>query len=184
MTTTQHKRLQPAGPTAPTINAVAGGGTFTATAQFYKITALIAGQPESAPSSEVTTTPAASGHIDLTWVCPAGTTAIRIYRGTATNTENVLVIQLQGAPTSFSDTNLNAGAATPPAATSFGATTKGGTPSQPTKAIYAGSRPAGLDELLYAAAVGWQTSVNTGSAQTATRNKKLANACGYDLQEV
>lgn len=184
MTTTQHKRLQAAAPTGASATAVGSGGTFAAGAQFWKITALVAGLGESAPSAEVTQTLALNGSCNLAWTNPANTTAVRIYRGTTTNSENVLVAQLQGSPTSFTDTNLNNGAATPPAATSFGNTTKGGTPSQPTKAIYAGSRPAGLDELTYAAAVGWQSGVTTGSATVQTRNRKHANACGFDLQEV
>ena len=131
MTTSQFKRNQPTAPTAVSATAVAGGGTFANVAQFYKITTTGAGTAESAGSNEVTATPALNGHIDLIWTNPAGATAVKIYRGTVTNTENTLVVQLSGNPTTYTDNNVSAGAATPPAATAFGNITKSGT--QPLK---------------------------------------------------
>jgi len=185
MTTTQQQKRQAPAPSGASATAVGSGGTFTAGAQFWKITALVAGLGESAPSAEVTQSIALNGSCNLAWTCPAGTTAVRIYRGTVTNTENVLVGQLQGAPTSYTDTGSSAGAGTPPAASSWAATSKGGTPVQPTKANIPAGLPAGLAQAFYSGSIGWQNGVNAnGSASVEARNRKYVQAAGWDLQEV
>jgi hypothetical protein len=64
---------------------------------------------------------ALNGSANLTWTAPpasARCVGIRIYRGTVTNTENVLVAEVLPNTTAFTDTNLGA-AGTPPATTSF-----------------------------------------------------------------
>jgi len=185
MTTTQIKKNQAAAPTAPSATAQAGGGTFAGGVQmFYKISCLVAGVGESIASTEVSATPAASGRVDLTWTPPAGTTASRIYRGTVTNTENVLVAQVQGNVGAFSDTNLNAGAATPPATNAFGSATKSG--AAPTKANIPAGTPAGLGNQLYCALVEWcamSTATTAGVNPAAPVAGGEVTGAGWTVQE-
>lgn len=57
---------------------------------------------------------AANGTATLTWAAlPAGTTAVKVYRGTVTNTENVLVATL-GAVVTYTDTGIAGVAGVPP----------------------------------------------------------------------
>jgi hypothetical protein len=114
---------------------------------------------------------------------PAGANGVRIYRGTVTNTENVLVAQIPHPISAFTDTNLNNGAATPPATTSFGNVTKDAA-GRATKANLPGGRSYGLDQTLYAGMAGWLTGVTLAGTTIETRNNKYAAAAGYTLQEV
>ena len=185
MTTSQVRKLQGTAPTALAAAAVAGGGAFTAGAQFWKVTAL-GPWGESAPSAEATVSVALNGHADLTWACPPGTSAVRVYRGSVTNTENILVTQLQGNPTAYSDLGGPGTPATsPPAVSNWAAMSKSGT--QPTKANIPAGTPAGLAQALYQAMCEW-TSVGTattaGVSQQAKLGDKLAAGAGFDLQEV
>ena len=94
-----------------------GGGTFGAATYFWKITG-VNGRGETTASNEATTAVAANGTASLTWAAlPSGTTGVRVYRGTATNAENVLVAVL-GAVVAYTDTGTSLAAAAPPASSS------------------------------------------------------------------
>lgn len=116
MTNTQIRVAQAgAAPSGVVAAAVGTGGTFAAGAQFWKITRrTLFG--ETQPSTEVTATLVLNGSASLTWSAAPGTYAFRIYRGTVTNTENLLVAEVDGHATSFVDTGASVVAATPPAA--------------------------------------------------------------------
>jgi hypothetical protein len=91
-----------------------GGGTFAAATYFWKITG-VNGRGETTASNEATTAVAANGTATLTWAAlPSGTTGVKVYRGTVTNTENVLVATL-GAVVTYTDTGTAGVAAVPPA---------------------------------------------------------------------
>lgn len=77
------------------------GGTFGAGDVFWKVTA-VDGYGETAGSNEVTATLVATGKQDLSWAAVPGAQLYRVYRGTATGAENVLVTTT-GALT-FTDT--------------------------------------------------------------------------------
>ena len=90
-----------------------GGGTFAAAAYFWKITGLN-GRGETTVSNEATCSVALNGTASLTWAAlPAGTTGVKVYRGTVTQTENVLVATL-GAVVAYTDTGTAGTAAVPP----------------------------------------------------------------------
>ena len=91
-----------------------GGGTFAAGTYFWKITGSNA-RGETTASNEATVAVALNGTATLTWAAlPAGTTAVKVYRGTVTNTENVLVATL-GAVVTYTDTGIAGAAGSPPA---------------------------------------------------------------------
>jgi hypothetical protein len=90
-----------------------GGGTFAAATYFWKITGTNS-NGETTASNEATVAIALNGTASLTWAAlPAGTTGVRVYRGTVTNTENVLVAVL-GAVVAYTDTGTSIGAGAPP----------------------------------------------------------------------
>jgi hypothetical protein len=94
-----------------------GGGTFAAATYFWKITGTNAAG-ETTGSAEATVAVALNGTATLTWsALPAGTTGVKVYRGTVTNTENVLVATL-GAVVTYTDTGIAGTAATVPAGNS------------------------------------------------------------------
>lgn len=108
------------GITAPTglaAAAVVGGGTFAAGTYFWKVTGTDA-QGETTGSNEASATIALNGSANLTWnALPAGTTGVKLYRGTAAGAEDHMIATL-GAVTSTTDTGTAGSAATPPAASS------------------------------------------------------------------
>lgn len=107
--------LAPPGTLAASPNV--GGGTFAAAPYFWKITGLNS-NGETTASNEATCSVALNGTASLTWAAlPAGTTAVRVYRGTVTNTENLLVAIL-GAVVAYTDTGTSLGAGAPPAVSS------------------------------------------------------------------
>ncbi len=104
-------------PSTLAAGANVGGGTFAAATYFWKITGLNS-LGETTASNEATTAVALNGTASLTWAAlPAGTTGVRVYRGTVTNAENVLVAVL-GAVVAYTDTGTSLGAGAPPAVTS------------------------------------------------------------------
>jgi hypothetical protein len=92
--------------------AAAGAGLANGT-YFYVITATDAGlgtTAETNPSDEVSVTlTGGNGQVNLTWLPPPGATNIKLYRGTASLGENVLVTTLAGSAGSFTDTGGGAG---------------------------------------------------------------------------
>jgi hypothetical protein len=116
-TTTHVMQYQLAAPTTLAASPNVGGGSFAAAAYFWKITGTDAAG-ETTVSNEATCSVALNGTASLTWAAlPAGTTGVKVYRGTVTNTENVLVATL-GAVTAYTDTGTAGVAATPPAVNS------------------------------------------------------------------
>ena len=106
------------GPVAPSgLGAAAnvGGGTFAAATYFWKVTGLTSAG-ETTGSNEASVAVALNGTATLTWsALPAGTTGVKVYRGTASNAENVLVATL-GAVVTYTDTGTAGSAGSPPAA--------------------------------------------------------------------
>ena len=113
-TQTHVLQYQLAAPSGLAAGANVGGGTFAAATYFWKITGLDAAG-ETTGSNEATVAIALNGTASLTWsALPAGTTGVKVYRGTVTNTENVLVATL-GAVVAYTDTGTAGVAAVPPA---------------------------------------------------------------------
>lgn len=107
-------QYQLAAPSGLAASANVGGGTFAAATYFWKITGTDAAG-ETTGSNEATVAVALNGTASLTWsALPAQTTGVKVYRGTVTNTENVLVATL-GAVTSYTDTGTAGVAGSPPA---------------------------------------------------------------------
>lgn len=129
MTSTQIKSF-PAGIAPPTTLAVAAvgtGGTFAAATYFWKATFQTV-YGETSPSNEATVAIVANGSATLTWDAPPkgkGIIAVKIYRGTVTNTENVRVVTVPvplvggGMPITVTDLFPTEASATPPAAGTF-----------------------------------------------------------------
>lgn len=97
----------------------ATGGTFGAGTFFWKVTA-VTGYGETAGSNEVTATLVATGSQVLSWAAVPGATLYRVYRGTATNAENVLVTTLAATLLTYTDTGSAGTAKTVPAASTAG----------------------------------------------------------------
>lgn len=102
-------------PTGLTATPVVGGGTFAAGTYFWEVTATTA-LGETTVSNEASAAIALNGSANLAWTLPVGkVTNIKVYRGTASGTENTLVTTLAGTVSAFTDTNVGAGGS-PPAA--------------------------------------------------------------------
>lgn len=96
-----------------TAAAVGSGGTFAAGNYFWEVTATTA-LGETTVSNEATATLVLNGSANLAWNAPNNTvTGFKVYRGTASGAENVLVTTLGPTVTSFTDTNVG-GAGAPP----------------------------------------------------------------------
>lgn len=103
-------------PTAPAAALAAGGSLTVGTEYFYVITAL-EGAQESVASAEVHATPTTGNQeITLTWTAVTGATGYKVYRGTVTGTENLLVATVMpGSTVTWTDTGTETGSsATPP----------------------------------------------------------------------
>jgi hypothetical protein len=93
-----------AGPSSLAATAVGTGGTFAAGTYYWYVTFTDA-TGQSAPSNEVTKAIVASGSANLSWPAPpAGTTAVKVYRGTSSMGENALITTLAGTATAYTDT--------------------------------------------------------------------------------
>lgn len=100
-------------PTGLTAGAVGSGGTFAAGTYYWEVTATTA-LGETTVSNEASATLILNGSCNLSWTAPVGTvTGYKVYRGTASGAENVLVTTITGNTTTFTDTNVG-GAGTPP----------------------------------------------------------------------
>jgi hypothetical protein len=91
------------------------GGTFAAGTKFWVFTATDA-NGETTASNEVTATLTGStSSVALSWPQVDGAAGYKIYRGTAANTENVLVATIgSGSTLTYLDTGTAGSAATPP----------------------------------------------------------------------
>ena len=105
------------GPVAPSglgATAVATGGAFAAATYFWKITGTTPAG-ETTGSNEATVAIVLNGSCNLAWsALPAGTTGVKVYRGTASNGENALIATL-GAVTAYTDTGTAGAGGSPPA---------------------------------------------------------------------
>lgn len=90
----------------------ATGGTFAAGTYFWVITAINA-LGETLASNEITATLVLNGTQVMTWAAITGATGYKVYRGTATGAENVLVATL-GLVTTYTDTGTAGSAAVLP----------------------------------------------------------------------
>lgn len=100
-------------PTGLAVVPVVGGGTFAAGNYFWQVTATSA-LGETTVSNEATTAIALNGSANLTWNAVNGAvTGYKIYRGTVTGAENILVTTVGAGVTAFTDTNVG-GAGAPP----------------------------------------------------------------------
>lgn len=100
-------------PTGLAVAPVVGGGTFAAGTYFWVVTATSA-LGETTVSNEATTAVALNGSANLTWNAVNGpVTGYKVYRGTVTGAENVLVTTVGSGVTAFTDTNAG-GAGAPP----------------------------------------------------------------------
>ena len=93
------------------------GGTFAAATYFWKITATNA-SGEGPVSNEITSAIALNGTAPMSWPAVPMATGYKIYRGTLTGTENVLVAAVAGL--AYTDTGAAGSAATPPVADASG----------------------------------------------------------------
>lgn len=95
--------------------AVVGGGTFAAGTYYWVVTGTDS-YGETTASNEANAVIALNGSATLTWgALPAGTTGVKVYRGTAAGAENALIATL-GAVVAYTDTGTAGSAATPPVA--------------------------------------------------------------------
>lgn len=93
--------------------AQAAGGTFAAGNYYWVVTAVDA-YGETTASNETTANLVLDGSAILTWnALPAGTTGVKVYRGTVPATENILVATL-GPVVTYTDTGIAGVAGTPP----------------------------------------------------------------------
>lgn len=100
-------------PVGLTATAVGTGGTFAAGTYFWEVTATTA-FGETTVSNEATATLVLNGSATLAWGAPQNVvTGYKVYRGTVSGSENVLVTTIVGQTTTFTDTNVG-GAGTPP----------------------------------------------------------------------
>lgn len=105
--------------TKGTTNAT--GGTFAADDYFWKLTA-VTGYGETDGSNEVTATIVLNGSQEFSWAAVAGAERYKLYRGTATNTQDVLVATLGSSTLTYTDTGTAGTAATVPATSTAGNT--------------------------------------------------------------
>src|SRR5215469_11716846 len=183
MTATQIRTYQGPAPTSAAVAAQAGGGTFAAGAQFWKLTAL-GWWGESAPSNEATESVALNGSANLTWTLPTGATGVKVYRGTTTNAENALVATL-GPVSAWTDTGGAGSAATPPASGAWTGVTKTG--ALPAKSNVPGGTNPGRGNMLMQGLMSWCAGVGSaagGTGPLATIGRKEAAAAGWNVQDV
>ena len=98
-------------PTTLAAAAIGAGGTFAAGTYFWKVTATNSAG-ESIGSNEASAVLILNGSANLTWTLPTGATGIKVYRGTASNTQNILVATL-GAVSATTDANVGGAGAVP-----------------------------------------------------------------------
>lgn len=94
--------------TAPTLTATPSttGGTFAAGTRFYKITVTDPDGESTAAAEVSAVTTGSTGSVGLSWTPVPGANGYKIYRGNATNTEELLATIAGGSVAAFTDTGL------------------------------------------------------------------------------
>lgn len=101
-----------------TLGAASAGGTFAAGTYFWKLTALNA-NGETIGSNQVSATLTLNQQQVINWTAVTGATGYKLYRGTATEAQNILVATL-GAVTTVTDTGTAGAAGTVPTVNTTG----------------------------------------------------------------
>lgn len=105
--------VQASPPSGLSATPVGAGGTFAAGNYFWEVTATTS-LGETTVSNEATAAIVLNGSAVLAWNPPnQKVTGYKLYRGTATGAENVLVATLTASQLTFTDTNVG-GAGAPP----------------------------------------------------------------------
>ena len=99
-------------PPAITLGAASGGGAFAAGTYYWTVTAINS-RGETIASNEVSATLTANQQQVINWGAVSGATGYKVYRGTVSGSENVLVTTV-GAVTTYTDTGSAGTSATPP----------------------------------------------------------------------
>jgi len=172
--------------TATTAGAVAAANTATTSAPyFWKVTALSA-YGETLGSNEVTANILPNGTQALSWTAVPGATGYKVYRGTTTGGENVLVATL-GNVSAYTDTGTVGVAMTPPTTNTTGSPAT--TQTAPGQVILAaqqvGAAANGLaagpltlvDNLAFVSSI-VSTAVSTGGVAAETQAAYLSRLSG------
>ena len=99
------------------------GGTLAAGTYFYKVTALNAAGETVGSNEQSQVTTGTTSTVTVSWGAVTGATSYRVYRGTATNAENVFYAVAGGATVTFTDTGAASTAGTPPSTNTAGSVT-------------------------------------------------------------
>jgi hypothetical protein len=145
------------------------GGTFTAGTYYWKMTAVTAAG-ESTPGNEITTTFSGSTSSNaLSWTQVTGATGYKIYRGTSTGGENVLVTTIgSGSTVTYTDTGTAGTSATPPVVNTAAIAVPSGLGVSGSGT--GGTLPAGTDY--------WVITALTAQGETTRSNEVNANLTG------
>lgn len=104
-----------AAPSGLAVTASTSGGTLTAGAHFWVITATDSNGETTRSNEASATTTGSTSSAALSWNAVDGASGYNIYRGTTTTNENVLVTTIgSGTTTTFTDTGAAGTSATPP----------------------------------------------------------------------
>lgn len=117
-------RVPSSAPTLTSATASGTGGTLAAATYYYKITGTN-GVGETTASNEVNaTTTGSTSSVSLAFpALPTGVTGIKVYRGTATGAENVLVATISSPTSPYVDTGGATTAGSPPSVSTAGVRT-------------------------------------------------------------
>jgi len=198
VTTTQIKNNRVGVTAAPTAvsatdNAVIAG-SLAAISYFWKITAT-GPFGESIASAEFTLLATVNHSANILFTPPAAATGYRLYRGTVTATENVLVMTggcTGGVAATVVDIGSAGVAATPPASSALTTVTKAVTiPAKsnlPAVDLAHLIGTAGGNQFLYAGLAEWLSDAASATSvpintSAALRGAKMAAAAGFLLQE-
>lgn len=161
--------------------AVGSGGTFAAASYFWKIT-FVQNTGETFGSNEATATIVLNGSATLTWpAAPPGVTAVKVYRGTVTQTENALIATLAATATGYTDTGTAGSAGTPPSAQAFTSVTLDAAGRCAKSSTYLSGLAAGSFISALRAINSWHDCGGAGSAGADAAAE--AAAAGLALQE-
>jgi hypothetical protein len=102
---------------APTLSSPTGsttGGTLAANTYYYVVTAVTPGGETVASGEQSVTTTGSTSSVSLSWSSVTGASGYKVYRGTASNAENVYYTVSGGATTTYDDTGATPTSGSPP----------------------------------------------------------------------